>query len=196
MTSNAEPIVLIGPGSEWFWAAVGSVVTIVTLLAIYRQLRLARSQNAVAQVATYNRDWDSERMLRHRLATLTALRDGANVSDVVFGSARAIGGFWEDIGALTRGGHLNARLLWDGSGGDCADYWLVMKPFARQLRTELRMPTLFENFEWLAGVMRDFSRRAGGPEPDDEYLATMFKRRIAAYQDSIKVEEDLRRTPS
>lgn len=31
---SSEPIVLIGPGSEWFWTAVSGLVLGVTFLAI------------------------------------------------------------------------------------------------------------------------------------------------------------------
>jgi hypothetical protein len=41
-------MVFIGPGSEWFWAALSGIVTAVTLIAIFRQLRLQRSEGAIA----------------------------------------------------------------------------------------------------------------------------------------------------
>jgi hypothetical protein len=44
---NTEGLVLIGPGSEWLWTAVSGLVLAITFLAIWRQLALARSANAL-----------------------------------------------------------------------------------------------------------------------------------------------------
>ncbi len=44
---NTDGMSLIGPGSEWFWTAVSGVVLAVTLIAIYRQLRLQANQAAI-----------------------------------------------------------------------------------------------------------------------------------------------------
>jgi hypothetical protein len=57
---SGEPIVLIGPGSEWFWTAVSGLVLAVTFLAIWRQLRLARSANAFEQLDRFTSEWGGE----------------------------------------------------------------------------------------------------------------------------------------
>ncbi len=41
---NTDGLVLLGPGSEWLWTAVSGIVLAGTFLAIYRQLRLQRTQ--------------------------------------------------------------------------------------------------------------------------------------------------------
>jgi hypothetical protein len=45
---NTDGMALIGPGSEWFWAAITGLILAVTFIAIYRQLR------AQQEVATDN----------------------------------------------------------------------------------------------------------------------------------------------
>ena len=60
---SAEPLVFIGPGSEWFWTAVSGLVLSVTFLAIWRQLRVQASANAFAQVAAFDAELNSERLV-------------------------------------------------------------------------------------------------------------------------------------
>ena len=73
---NTDGMSFIGPGSEWFWTALTGVVLALTFIAIYRQLRLQRSQGAIEQIAAFTREWNSERLLMHRRTVLIALRDG------------------------------------------------------------------------------------------------------------------------
>ena len=63
-------MVFVGPGSEWFWAALSGVVTAITLLAILRQLRMQQGAEAIEQVDAFMREFFSERQLRHQLTLL------------------------------------------------------------------------------------------------------------------------------
>jgi hypothetical protein len=48
---NTSGMAFFGPGSEWFWAALQFTALAITFIAIYRQLRVARSARAVELVA-------------------------------------------------------------------------------------------------------------------------------------------------
>ena len=65
---NTDGMSFLGPGSEWFWTAVTAGVTLATLLAIYRQVLLQRGLKEAQQSEDLAREWDSERLLRARLA--------------------------------------------------------------------------------------------------------------------------------
>jgi hypothetical protein len=56
---NTDGMALIGLGSEWFWTAISGLVLAVTLVAIYRQLRLQRSQGAIDQLELRLLEWQS-----------------------------------------------------------------------------------------------------------------------------------------
>src|SRR5512144_2341691 len=101
----------IGPGSEWFWTAVSGIVLAVTFIAIYRQLSLARGASAREQLASFDAEWTSERLIRCKLDVLVALRDGADRANVPGGAAQSIALYWERIAALTHGGHVDPKLL-------------------------------------------------------------------------------------
>ena len=73
---NTDGMAFVGPGSEWFWTALSGIVLAVTFLGIYRQLSIARSANAFEQMNRLTNEWESERMNRHKLEILLALREG------------------------------------------------------------------------------------------------------------------------
>jgi hypothetical protein len=59
---NTKGMAFFGPGSEWFWAALQFSALAITFVAIYRQLRIARSQRAVELVNELRRQFEDERM--------------------------------------------------------------------------------------------------------------------------------------
>jgi hypothetical protein len=188
---NTDGMAFIGPGSEWFWTALTGLILAVTFFAIYRQLRIARSASAYEQLTAFERELGSERQIRRQLEILIALRDGADPADVPIAAATTVGGFWETVGGLARRGHLDPELLWQGSGSECAMWWVALEPFARARQAAVG-PAMYENFEWLAGVMAGFNRRLGSRTADRTSLTGELQLRIDAYRDHLRAEEALR----
>ena len=75
---NLDNLVLVGPGSEWFWTAVSGVMLTITFLAIYRQLRAQAASNALQRVETVHARWNSKELLLARLEVALALRAGTS----------------------------------------------------------------------------------------------------------------------
>ena len=131
-------------------------------------------------------------MTRYQLDVLVAVRDGVDPAHVPHAAANAIAVFWEVVGGLARRGHLDPKLLWDGTGGDCITWWVALAPFVRRRRAEWHSQTMLENFEWLAGVMAEFDRRAGMSTFDEPSLASILERLIGNCHDRFRVEQVLR----
>jgi hypothetical protein len=149
---STEEMVFVGPGSEWFWTAVSGVVLAVTFVAIYRQLTLARSANAFTQLNALVDEWQGERLVRKRLATLVAIHEGVPLADLPGSPAGAVANYWEKVAALARGGHISPSLIAEGLGA--ADtWWQTLAPWVAKVRTLDANPNLFEHFEWLAATM-------------------------------------------
>lgn len=187
---NTDGLVLFGPGSEWLWFMLQFLALATTFYAIYRQLRLQASQGAIAQVEDFTHEYDSERMLRYRLAIFIAQRD-----EIAFpeGASIAVMNFWEGLGALVRQGHLDASLYWNSSGNQCQVAWACLEPFVNQGRADVDDPLLGEHFEWLAAKMRSLDRQAGGVTSIDQaFVATRLQRSIARLEELLGVEEALR----
>jgi hypothetical protein len=150
---NTDGMAFIGPGSEWFWTALSGLVLAVTFIAIYRQLRLQRSQGAIEQIDAFLREWNSERLLSYRLNVLVALQYGVDPAHVDDAFSAMLGNYWEGMGTLARAGHLDRSLLRENHGNTCQLWWGYLGPYCRALRARMEAPALYENFEWLSGEM-------------------------------------------
>jgi hypothetical protein len=190
---NTKGMAFFGPGSEWFWAALQFTALAITFIAIYRQLRVARSARAVELVADLTREFDNERMMRHRLSILLAVRDGRKTPN---GSGIAVGIFLEGLGALCRRKHLDVELLRGLFGQQLVTWWIVMYPFTIQARAE-KGADIYSDFEWLVGVFNKMDRkeRFALKAPDEAFVRDWVPGSIEGLQERILVEEALRSVP-
>lgn len=187
---SAQPIVLIGPGSEWLWTAVSGLVLAVTFLAIWRQLRVQQSANAFAQVAGFDAELHSERLVWAAYDVLRSIADGMAPANVPAGPASALGNHWESVGLLVRGGHLDRRVAYTSMSYSVQYDWEVLAPFVAKIRAMTGMAAIFEHFEWLAGDMRRIDRERGGAIViDDAYLASHRQASIETLLDQIRAFE-------
>lgn len=190
---NLDGLALIGPGSEWFWSMLQFVIVVITLYAIYRQVRLQASSSAIEQVAALERDWSSEAMTRSRLAVLHSLRDGVDPKDVPGQAGGVIGNFWERIGYLVAAGHIDSGLVWEYFSNSIGTWWAWLTPFAEKSRRQFGVAVIFENFERLASKMAELDRKAGTPLSFDEaYLARQLRPFIETNLDGLRTAEELR----
>ncbi|MGA8415391.1 MAG: hypothetical protein WB808_02095 [Candidatus Dormiibacterota bacterium] len=186
---NTNGMAFFGPGSEWFWAALQFTALLVTFIAIYRQLRIGRSQRAVEQVALYTRQLEDERMCRHQLAILVALRDGASIPRA---AGNAISNYFETLGSLGRSGHLDMQQLWGLFSLTAEGWWTILQPYTREARAELG-DTVGENFEWLVGAFERMDRRGKTTPALDAIVARwLVGGAIERLEDNIRVEQELR----
>ncbi len=187
---NLDDLTIIGAGSEWFWTAFSGLVLAVTFVAIYRQLSLARSANAIEQLANYAKEWESERMLRHRLTILEALRDGTDPRHLPTASATQVGNYWDSVGVLAHGGHLALDLI---DSPNCQLWWATLAGFTDESRAQWKDPTIVKEWEWLARTLAERDRRSRSEVVD--YHGTLMQNlpmRIKATEGAIAVEEALR----
>lgn len=190
---NTDGMAFIGPGSEWFWTALSGIVLAVTFLAIYRQLRLQRSQGAIEQIDAFTREWNSERFLSHRLNLLVALKDGTDPAHVPDAAATTLSNYWESIGILARAGHLDRRLLWDAIGNVCGAWWNYLGPQCLRVRADEGDSALYENYEWLVKAMHHMDLRAGSARSFHEVMTPAWiEGRIASTGEQLRLEQTLR----
>jgi len=188
---NTDGMALIGPGSEWFWTALSGIVLAVTFIAIYRQLSMARSAGAREQLASIDREFLSERMMRYQLAIFIALRDGTEPADLQVGAVSALANWWETVGQLVRSGDLDLKTFYPQYSIHAQAWWAILAPSVRRLRVEQGNPHNYEDNEWLAGKMAELDRRKGRPAADVAILGSLDSL-ISSRQERLRVEEALR----
>jgi hypothetical protein len=186
---NTDGMAFIGPGSEWFWTAISGIVLAVTFIAIYRQLRLQRSQGAIEQIDAFLREWNSERFLSYRLNVLVALQDGTDPAHLADSAAKTLSNYWEGMGTLARAGHLDRSLLRENHGNTCQLWWGYLGPYGRAVRARMEAPAIYENFEWLSGEME-----RGGKSViyDEARLTAGLDGDVNSTRESLRIEQSLR----
>jgi hypothetical protein len=189
---NTDGMSFIGPGSEWFWTALGVIIAAVTLIGIYRQLRLQLGAGAIEQMETINKEFQSEQMSRARLAVLLALRDGvdpANLPPV----ANDIANFWERVGYLVQAGHVDRVLVNQYFDASIRVWWGWLAPTIGVARERDADPAQYENFEWLAGLMAEMDQKAGKTATFDEAnRASLIPLYIERNREVVRIAEESR----
>lgn len=162
---NTDGMVFIGPGSEWFWATLSGIVTMVSLLAIWRQLRLQARTAAIEQIEAFQHEAYSESMQRYGLDVMIALRDHDDPTNVPEAAVLGLGDFWGSFATLARAGHRDLALLWQSDSATPQVIWWWIAPFVLKTRAESRLGVPpYVDFEWLVGVLAEMDR-TGGRQP-------------------------------
>jgi len=103
---NTNVLTLFGAGSDWFWSMCQLIVVAVSVIGLYRQLRLQSSAGASEQATALASDWNSELLHRSRLATLP--RQGVYAADGLTSAARVAPCRRSSPRSSPRGGARNA----------------------------------------------------------------------------------------
>ena len=146
---NTNGLVLIGPGSEWFWTALSGLVLAITFFAIYRQLRLQRSQAAIAQVTAIRAEWTSKAERHARLAALIDLEHRVPAEGMPQ-SAYAVANWFDRQGYLVRKGHLDLEEASSIFTDDLLFWWTTCEPYVRQDRATHELDQILADFEGFA----------------------------------------------
>jgi hypothetical protein len=189
---NTDGMSFIGPGSEWFWTALTGIVLAITFIALYRQLRLQAHASAVEQIESFVREANSEEMNRYVLELLVAMRDNKDPTDLPRGAAYGVANFWEKFATLARFGHRDLKLIWQVWPAIVQSDWATLAPWIRKERAEVGDSALWEQLEWLAGVMADLDRRAGRSPITPEGAGRGIDYTIALYAERIRTAQALR----
>jgi hypothetical protein len=189
---NTDGMSFLGPGSEWFWTAVSAGLLLATLLAIYRQVRLQRGLKEAQQSEELAREWDSERLLRARLAIALTLQEGREVSSSA--AATRIADYWDKVGSLVRYGHVGGEQITAQWADIILTYWTMLEPMVKRVRTEHGMPNELEHLEWLARLMlRDGHEHTRALTPLSTERITAW---IEVLKEDIALEVSLRTVPT
>ena len=180
---------IVGPGSEWFWAAAQFVVVVVSLVGIYSQLRAQASANAFHQRATLHERWYSGRLVRARLTIALDKRHPGPDSQVPK-MLPFVADFFDDIASLEEEGHLKRSYVWHDWNRTAEFWWTLLYPAIQQRR--VLYPGDYEGFERLARLMRDLDRKAGRVNSfDEQTVADILDDLIATLPAWLVMDRDL-----
>ena len=142
-------------------------------------------------LASLEREWSSERQMRYRLEIFGALRDGADPAHLPGGAATGLMNWWEGVAQLARSRDLGRKALYSRYRVICQRWWATLAPHARRERDELGDGAVWEDFEWLAGLMAEMDRRTGKATVD-KAMSGSLEDEITYLRGRIRIEEELR----
>src|SRR5262249_3390636 len=149
---------------------------------------------AIEQYSRLVHEWDSELMLRHRLAVLMAIQDGADL-DAMHDAIGPIGNFWEGVGFLVRDGHVQLRLVSRAFCVPVRMWWAALAPTVALWDTEENESGVWSDFKWWAELMDENDRKAGKQRDfGEDFLRTSLPSAIATNTKALRTAEALRAT--
>jgi hypothetical protein len=160
--------------AEWL-TAIGTLGTFVVIaasaVAALLQIRHMRSGNAISLLTAYNNEFDTQdfqlafNYVRSELpirleddAVLEALADAPPFVGE-FAAIRTIANFFEDMGAFVFTNLLDRRIVCTLYAENVTSAWRSIAPVAALLREKLDVPSVWENFEYLAVLADDFIKQ-------------------------------------
>jgi hypothetical protein len=185
---NTAGLTILGDGSQWFWSMAAFLAIPLTGYMILSQLRGQRSANRVAALSALQAEWDSERMLRHRLAVL--MHDAAGTPGWP-PSLDPVGNFFEHLALLEDHGDVGVDVVWETWGQAVQGWWLSNAAAIKEQR--LRDPGLWDRWESLMRKMVVQSRRHGVPPVDlDKARGAVSSFLIPGLIERLRVEQEAR----
>lgn len=157
---NLENLVVLGPGSEWLWTFVQAIALTITFIAIYRQLRAARSASEFEQVREIEAEFYSARMTRARLSLYEHLRGRKPEQGLPDGAVDVLC-WYDNLGYLVGEGHLNADWFHASWGASIQNEWWLLAPYIAHDRIADGDPENARSFERLVAAMHERDRKAG-----------------------------------
>lgn len=164
-----NPIIefLADADNEWVWNLVQAVLVVVGFYLVIRQLRLARDQNSITHLNYFREVWNSEPLLRARLAVVeNTVREEADFE----GYEDVLATFMADLGAAIGIGQANTEHVWSYYSYYIDGYWLLLSPKITRYREKISDKTYFEEFEALYKLSAKVSRRHGAFPMLESYL--------------------------
>jgi hypothetical protein len=155
-----DDLVLLGPGSEWFWTFAQALALAITFIAIYRQLRAARSAAEFEQVREIEAEFYSVRLTRARLSLYEHLRGRSPDQGLPAGAIDVLC-WYDNLGYLVGAGHLSADWFHASWGASIQNEWWLLQPYIAHDRIAEDDPANARSFERLAADMARRDRRTG-----------------------------------
>ena len=150
---------IFGPGSEWFWAMAQFVVVVITVMAVYRQLRAQGAANAVGRVDTLSGRWSSDLLAYTRLALALELRYEPT-SERTMARARPVLNFFADLDDLHSAGYLSLKEIALAWGNDIQRWYPALTPVLERERAIHGEPDAYK-FDELVAELRRFDLKRG-----------------------------------
>jgi hypothetical protein len=161
---------------DWFWAMTQAIGVILTLIVIYKQIRIQTSSHVVQTLQAIHTRWTEEPMRWARFKVCSSYLDGKFEFG---GEADYIAEFLEELGGYIKINAVTRDAMWDAQSWNIEHYYCMFKSGIERSRLTFHDDNLYENTESLFRAMAEHSKQRGATSSQrgDEDL-----RRFAQYE--------------
>jgi hypothetical protein len=144
--------------NSWIFSAAQAALLLFGFIFVGRQIRLARDQNSISHLNFFRREWNSEPLLRARLAVV---QNSSREEPDLEGYEDVVASFLEDLGAAIRVGQVNTEHVWSYYSYHVDGYWMILRPKVEFYRQKTQDKFYFKGFEDLQKLSERISRKKG-----------------------------------
>jgi hypothetical protein len=186
---NTDGLVLVGPGSEWFWSAAQFVAVVVSLAAIYRQIRAQGAANFMQRIETLHALWASPRMTYSRLELALHLRY-EKPDAACYVKAMPLLDFFADLYNMELNGYITVDEIAANWGRSIQEWAACTAPLVEARRRQTGNPVIYDLDPLLAKVRIWERRRGAGPPPrlDSKAILALLDEAIDRGQARLRQE--------
>lgn len=139
---------------SWFWSLVNSALLLLSILLVWRQLRIQGYSHNLQSMFSLNSRWNSYEMTLARKEVCTH-----HMSNRTWNRPEEfVAMFFEDLGNYVVQGALPIRFVWSAYSYEVEHYWPMLEEEIRKTRNDRKDNTLYTSFEKLHGRCKWYSR--------------------------------------
>lgn len=150
---------------------VQAVAVIVSLIFIYRQVRIQRMANSLTTLKEFRERWDSRRLSDARAAVVSAYSSRDKKIDH---TEESLLNFFEEMGLNVSRGIFDACSVWETYSYYLEHYWPILLPKVTEMRAAERDGSYFEQAEKLYSKCCAISKKRGAEAAKTEEQLTRF----------------------
>ena len=141
----------VGNDSSWFWTMAQFLAVAVSLVFIYRQVKLQRMGNMLTVLGAFHERWESDKLIQSRIHVCEDY--GKNETSISVAEEPVLV-FFEELGLHLRKNVFDKETLWEVYSYEVQHYWQILSPRISAFRTDYGDPTWYSNFEYLFNAMK------------------------------------------
>lgn len=154
---------ITGETSQWFWSMAQTFIILVSLIFIYRQVRVHRFSNMLQTLSSLREHWNSDTMLAARKTTCINYQKGTKKIGKAEGDVL---GFFEELGLLLKKGVVSKEFIWETYSYFIEHYWSMLEPNIKEFRLSTNDNSWLDNFESLRKAIHRYSKKRKCPSSD------------------------------
>ena len=146
-----------------FWLMVQSLVILITLFYVQRQVRVNRYGNMLQTLNNMRENWNNKQMMGFRRTTCENYLEGTKKIEMAEGEVL---GFFEEMGLLLQKKVVSQEFIWETYSYYIEHYWSMLKDNIQEFRLSTQDKSWYDHFEYLRDSVRRYSERKNCPSID------------------------------